>query len=173
MNIPIEEIIAFHIKRTNCHVQTMNYFAELLGYQFPEHDSDKYKEPYQTGYAYYNYAKHHKNCVLLPQQFEAFKTAHDEHHRMQPHHVRHYTSMKEIPNIFLIEMVCDWHSANFEQNCITCENEFASVSTFFQESMSNLDWTPQQLKMIHEYIDTISNIANYDAVKQIWQTLQK
>ena len=60
MNIPIEEIINFHIKRTNCHVQTLNYFAQILGYHFPEHDSDKYKEPYIFGYAYCNYAKHHK-----------------------------------------------------------------------------------------------------------------
>lgn len=171
MTIPIEEIINFHKKRTDCHVQTLNYFAELLGYQFPEHDADKYTEPYRTGYAYYNYAKHHKNCVLLPQQYEAFKVAHDEHHRMQSHHVRHYTSMKEVPNIFLIEMICDWHSANFEQNCITCENEFASVSDFFQKSMSHLDWTDSQLDSIQKGINTIANAADYEEVKKIWAKL--
>lgn len=168
MNIPITEIINFHKQRTLCHVMTMNYFAQLLGYHFPEHDSDKNTEPYLTGYAYYNYVKHHPGSVMLPQQQEIFNKVHDEHHKMQPHHVEHYNSMKEIPDIFLIEMVCDWHSANFEQNIITCENEFASVSDFFNKSLSKLDWSTKQKNTIKNLIDKISKLADYSEVRKIW-----
>ena len=173
MNIPIEEIINFHIKRTNCHVQTLNYFAQILGYHFPEHDSDKYKEPYIFGYAYCNYAKHHKNCAMLPQQKEIFAKVHEEHHKMQPHHIEHYTSMQDISNIALTEMLCDWHSANFEQNFITNENEFSSISDFFQKKMSKLDWSKKQLEYINMVIEKISTTSNYEEIKQIWEGLPR
>ena len=172
MNIPIEEIINFHIKRTNCHVQTLNYFAQILGYHFPEHDSDKYKEPYIFGYAYCNYAKHHKNCAMLPQQKEIFAKVHEEHHKMQPHHIEHYDSVKDVPDIFLIEMICDWHSANFEQNCITHANEFSCVSDFFDKAMAHLDWSNEQKKLMKSLIEKISQHADYDDVKKIWEQIQ-
>lgn len=171
MTIPIEEIINFHKKRTDCHIQTLNYFAELLGYQFPEHDSDKYIQPYITGYAYYNYVRYHRNCTLLPQQIEAFKASHDEHHRMQPHHTEYYQSMNDVPDSYLIEMICDWHSANFEQNIITHEMGFASVSDFFKKSKAHLDWNSKQLETIKTSIDKISKVADYDVVNKIWLQL--
>lgn len=171
MTIPIKEIIDFHIKRTNCHIQALNYFAEIIGYHFPEHDNDKFSEPYITGYAYCNYAKHHLNCTLLPQQQQAFDKVHDDHHKMQPHHVEHYASMKDIPDIFLIEMICDWFSANFEQNFITKAHEFSSVQDFFDKSMSHLDWSSKQKKLINNLIAKISQSANYDDVKKIWEQI--
>lgn len=171
MNIPIEEIIAFHTRRTQCHIETLNYFAQLLGCHFPEHDKDKNTEPYRTGYAYYNYAKHHQNCAMLPQQHDAFSAAHDEHHKMQPHHIEHYYTMADIPDIIITEMICDWHSANFEQNVITHENEFATVTEFFCKKMSKHDWSARQLGFIRDTIDEIAQRADYDEVIKIWSDL--
>lgn len=171
MKIPIKDIITFHTLRTECHINALNYFANLMGYHFPEHDADKNQEPYRTGYAYYNYARHHHNCTLLPQQIDAFNFAHDEHHVMRPHHVEHYQSVMEIQRPHLIEMLCDWHSANFEENVIAKQCEYASVAEFFQIKMSKLDWTPEQLQLIDECIDLISRRANYKIVRDIWDAL--
>lgn len=90
---------------------------------------------------------------------------------MQPHHIEHYTSMQDISNIALTEMLCDWHSANFEQNFITNENEFSSISDFFQKKMSKLDWSKKQLEYINMVIEKISTTSNYEEIKQIWEAL--
>ena len=132
----MDEIFAFHAARTGCHIDTLNYFAQLIGYQFPEHDSDKNLEPYRTGYAYINYARHHQNCTVSPQQLAAFQSAHDEHHTMQPHHVRHYATMVDVPDVRIIEMVCDWFSANFEENAIVHTNTYANVMEFFDRRLA-------------------------------------
>ena len=88
MHIPVETIIDFHHKRTQCHIDCVNYFAGLLGYHFPEHDNDKNKNPIQIGYAYVNYAKYH--CAhLLPAQQDAFRYACQEHHKNNLHHIEH------------------------------------------------------------------------------------
>ena len=58
VNVPIETIYEFHKTRTACHVASVNYFAGLLGYHFPEHDNDKNTEPMRTVYAYKNYASY-------------------------------------------------------------------------------------------------------------------
>lgn len=171
MNIPMDEIFAFHAARTGCHIDTLNYFAQLIGYQFPEHDNDKNLEPYRTGYAYINYARHHPNCTVSPQQLAAFQSAHDEHHTMQPHHVRHYATMVDVPDVRIIEMVCDWFSANFEENAIVHTNTYANVMEFFDRKMAPLDWTPRQTKFIRDAIETISSCADYDTVHNIWRRL--
>jgi hypothetical protein len=171
MNIPLDDITDFHKRRTRCHIDCLNYFAGLLGYHFPEHDNDKNIEPYLTGYAYHNYAAYHDGCAMPPQWLDAFESVRAEHHRMQPHHTEHYRSMAEIPHARLIEMICDWHSANFEQTNITHENDFADVAQFFELKMSGLDWTPAQRKLILDTIKLIADRADPEIVRGLWDKL--
>ena len=118
MKIPADKILEFHYKRTSTHISCLNYFAGLLGYHFPEHDNDKTYDPIKTGYAYINWAKYHEFCQVTSPQRNLYNSVRTEHYRTQPHHIEYYTDVSKIPNIHLVEMVCDWHSANFEQRFI-------------------------------------------------------
>ncbi len=171
MQIPISEIIEFHRMRTTAHIDTLNYFAGLLGYCFPDHDRDKHTEPYRTGYAYVNYAKHHPHCHISAAQRELFDIAHDEHHRMQPHHIEHYESVTDIPKIVLIEMICDWHSANFESRLLNEHPEFPSVTIWFDKCMGALPWTGPQREFITQTIQDIEHRQAHDDIMKIWAKL--
>lgn len=169
MNIPIETIIDFHKKRTQCHVDCVNYFAGLLGYHFPEHDNDKNKNPVQIGYAYVNYANYH-HANLLPAQQDAYQYAHDEHHKNNAHHIEHYKKPSEIPQISLIEMICDWESANFEQRNVLHDTTLDTTIDWFNH-IRNIGWSPEQQKFIEETIQKIDGLAKYDDIIKIWKPL--
>ncbi len=171
MKIPINEIIEFHIMRTSAHIDTLNYFAGLLGHCFPNHDHDKYTEPYRTGYAYINYAKHHPNCHITDAQRELFDIAHDEHHRMQSHHIEHYDNVGDIPKTVLIEMICDWYSANFESQLLNEHPQYPTVATWFDKKMSALPWTDAQRTFIAQTIQDIEHRINRDDIMKIWAKL--
>ncbi len=172
MIITLKTIFDFHHKRTQAHIDCLNYFAGLLGYHFPEHDNDKNSGTMQTAYAYINYANYHPEFKLSDARIELYNQMHAEHHHMQPHHIEHYTSASEISDITLIEMICDWHSANFEQNHITHEYSVTSVRDFFDSIMCNkMSWSQHQISMIYEMTDFLSVYANYDDVMAIWRPL--
>lgn len=168
MNIPVSDIIKFHLVRTQCHIDCLNYFAGLLGAAFPMHDSDKFTEPYQTGYAYRNYVGYHPDMQMLPQHLELYKRVHDEHHHMQPHHVGAWDDVRQIPKRILTEMVCDWHSANFEQAVILNQTEYESVRAFYDRVMSRLAWSDAQREFILELIAELARRVDNDAVRAIW-----
>ncbi len=169
MLIPAKTIMDFHELRTKCHINSVNYFAQILGYHFPEHDNDKVRDPIRIGYAYINYASYHPECKLLPQQVDAYKKSHNEHHRTAPHHIEHYNDASEIPKIVLIEMICDWHSANFESIHMQKEpGAPESVIKWFNQSVGKLNWTTAQRALINEYCDKLSRATEYTEIKQIW-----
>lgn len=168
MQIPMDKILEFHKRRTQCHVASLNYFAGLLGYNFPKHDYDKFINPIQIGYAYYNYANYHPNCKITQQYKEAFLHAHDEHHCTQPHHIEHYTNIQEMNHNTIIEMVCDWFSANFEQTNITHINKFKSVMDFFEKQLSQLNWTKSQRETIIETINFLQKNTDSQKLYMIW-----
>lgn len=173
MAISADTILKFHHLRTSAHIQCLNYFAGLLGYHFPEHDNDKMSGPICMGYAYINYAKYHPDCKLTPPQLELYNDKHHEHHHTQPHHLEYYSDTTTIPDVILIEMVCDWHSANFEQRFVTNEDtRDYTVQRFFNESiLSNpkYKWHPAQIDLINELITFLGNYADHDAIMAIWR----
>ena len=169
MNVSVETIYNFHRVRTACHVASVNYFAGLLGYHFPEHDNDKNIEPIRTGYAYKNYAKYHKNYNILPAYEGIFTTAHATHHAHASHHLEFYGGdVSHVSRVCLIEMICDWFSANFEQIYILGDIEYSCVSTWFDATMAHLNWTPQQLKMIRETIEFLGRVADKSELMRMW-----
>lgn len=173
MTISADTILNFHHLRTSAHIQCLNYFAGLLGYHFPEHDNDKMSGPICMGYAYINYAKYHPDCKLTQPQLELYHDKHAEHHHTQPHHLEYYSDTTTIPDVILIEMVCDWHSANFEQRFVTNEDtRDYTVQRFFNESiLSNpkYKWHPAQIDLINELITFLGNYADHDAIMAIWR----
>lgn len=164
----------FHYRRTAAHIDCLNYYAGLLGYHFPEHDNDKNHGPMRDAYAYVNYAKYHPEFSLSNARQALYHEMHAEHHRMQPHHIEHYTDMTTVSDITLIEMICDWHSANFEQNYVSHEGGPTSVRDFFDCKLRNradLKWSPHQLETIDEMIDFLAMYTNFDDVMAIWRPL--
>ena len=172
MIIALKTIMDFHHKRTQAHIDCLNYFAGLLGYHFPEHDNDKNSGQMRTGYAYINYANYHPDFKISNARTELYHEMHAEHHRMQSHHIEHYTSASDITDITLIEMVCDWHSANFEQNHVIHNPSSTSVRDFFDTIMQHkMNWSEKQIALIYEVIDFLSIYANYDDIMAIWRPL--
>ncbi len=171
MQTPIETIRDFFRRRTAAHIAALNYFAGLLGYHFPEHDNDKHREPCLTGYAYWVWAQHHPHCTLLPQQEQIFRDARDEHHRMQPHHIEHYASVRDIPKIVLTEMICDWHSANNESLYLHESPTYPHVIDWFNACCGHLDWSDDQRKYITDTCEFLSQNADPDVVTKLWAQL--
>ena len=175
MAVSAKTILDFHRKRTQAHIDCLNYFAGLLGYHFPEHDNDKNSGTIQNGYAYINYANYHPECHLTEAHRDLYEHAHSEHHRTQPHHIEHYPDVCNLPDLTIIEMVCDWHSANFEQIFILHQiPPTSSVQLFFDtnlRSRSNLHWTDHQIALITELTSFLDLYTDFDAVMAIWRPL--
>ena len=169
MSISVDKIYEFHKKRTACHVACVNYFAGLVGYHFPEHDNDKNTEPMRTGYAYKNYAGYHSDYKLPQNYDDLFEVAHATHHSHATHHIDFYGGdVTRIPDVCLMEMICDWCSANFEQVYILHDYEYESVSQWFDAKMAWYNWTPAQLKTIRQTIAFLDREKNVDDLKKIW-----
>ena len=172
MSISVDAIYDFHKARTACHIACVNYFANLIGYQFPEHDGDKAVEPMRTGYAYKNYAAYHPEYKLSDNYNELFILAHKTHHEHATHHTDFYAGeVSQIPNICLMEMICDWFSANFEQRFILHDNEYNSVTEWFGAKMAHMNWTDAQMKTICETIKLIESRLNHDDIMKIWSPI--
>lgn len=171
----LSTIIEFHHQRTTAHVDCMNYFAGLLGYHFPEHDNDKHSGPMRDAYAYKNYARYHPEYNIPKIYSELCKEKCAEHHKTQPHHLEYYSDVSEISDLTLIEMVCDWFSASFEQRYITHEdpNDY-TVQQFFDVTLRDnpkYKWSEKQVELICSSIDFLEMYGNYDDVMAIWRPL--
>ena len=175
MKISLETIHEFHHKRTQSHIDCLNYHAGLLGYHFPEHDNDKHSGTMMTGYAYINYGRYHPDFNIPETHRSLFRQMHKEHHTTQSHHLEHYSDVSEISDITLIEMVCDWFSANFEQRYLTHEDpDDLSVLKWFYTQLRNnpkYKWSQKQIDLICSTIDFLDMYANYDEVIKIWLPL--
>ena len=175
MLIPLEKIHEFHHMRTDAHVKCMNYFAGLLGYHFPEHDNDKNYGTMKTGYAYINYAKYHREYHFPETNRMLFQQMHDEHHTTQPHHLEHYSDVSEISDITLIEMICDWFSASFEQRYLTHEDpKDYTVLQYFDTNLRNnkkYNWSEHQLETIYETIEFLEMYSDHNEIMKIWLPL--
>ena len=175
MRISIETINKFHHARTQAHIDCLNYHASLLGYHFPEHDNDKHSGPMMIGYSYKNYNSYHPEYHIPETNMELFRNMHAEHHASQMHHLEHYSDVSEISDITLIEMVCDWFSASFEQRYLTHEDsDDLTVQKWFDTQLRHnpkYNWSKQQIDLICSTIEFLEMYANYDEVMKIWQPL--
>lgn len=167
----MDDIFDFYELRIKCHVASMNYFASLFGYHFPEHDSDKVREPIRTGYAYIFYKTYHKNFHVTPEHEALCKDAINLHHGYAMHHIQHYKSAKDIPDIHLYEMISDWASANFEQMNIIHDPESVSLQEWFDNKMADQEWTQHQLDIIKKSFDIINKNTDVKTITEIWQPI--
>ena len=171
MHVNVNDIFDFYEKRIKCHVESVNYFADLLGYHFPEHDGDKIIEPIRTGYAYIFYHAYHKNFHPTEQHIALCKDAQKIHHESATHHVQHYKSVTDIPDICLYEIVSDWASANFEQMNIIHDKDAISLQQWFDDKMSNMGWNEHQIEIIQNAFKVFDKKTDAEKVKAIWQPL--
>lgn len=175
MKISLETINKFHHARTQAHIDCLNYHASLLGYHFPEHDNDKNSGPMMTGYACKNYARYHPEYNIPETYIELCKQMRKEHHTTQKHHLLHYSDVSEINDITLIEMVCDWFSASFEQRYITHEDpDDLTVSQWFEDNLRNnkeYNWSQHQVDLIYSTIDFLETYADYNEIIKIFLPL--
>ena len=169
MNVLMSDIFEFYELRISCHVKSMNYFADILGYHFPEHDGDKVEEPIRTGYAYVFYNAYHKNFHLSNEHIALCKDAGRLHHEHANHHIQHYSDASQIPDIYLYEMIADWASANFEQMNIIKEKDAVSIEEWFANNMAQYNWTNHQLEIIKNAFEKIAKNTNNETVVAIWQ----
>ena len=169
MKIDAQDIFDFFKLRIDCHVQSVNYFADMFGYNFPEHDQDKLKEPTRTGYAYVFYNNYHEELFLKREFSELCRTAHDDHHKHAPHHIEYYKTVTDIPDIRLYEMISDWASANFEQREILKLPDVVSVEKWFNDNMSFLPWTEHQLDIINAAFDVLKKQIDKAQIMSIWE----
>ena len=168
MNIDVKDIFDFYEIRIKSHVDSVNYFAELLGYHFPEHDNDKTVEPIRTGYAYIFYDAYHKNFHPTQQHDDLCQDAKKTHHKHATHHIEFYKDVSEIPDICVYEMVSDWASASFEQQHIIHADDAAPLEKWFENKMSALPWTQHQKEIINNSFKIIGEKTDVNAVKKIW-----
>lgn len=174
MAMSAEKILEFHRARTATHIECLNYHAGLLGYHFPEHDNDKTSGTIQNGYAYINYAKYHPECRLTPAQLDLYEHAHAEHHKTQPHHIEYYDDVSKISDMTLVQMVCDWFSANFEQIHVLHEISPQTVMDYFDMFLRNkpgLNWSAHQIDLIAQLCDFLDAYADFDTIMDIWRPL--
>ncbi len=172
MKIDVNDIFDFYELRIKCHIESVNYFASLLGYHFPEHDSDKVHEPTRTGYAYIFYSDYHKDIHLKPEHRELCNMVHDDHHKHAEHHIEHYKSVSEIPDIRLYEILSDWASADFEQQEIIKDETAVSLREWFK-NVSSLPWTEHQLDIINRTFDIFEKKTDHAQISAIWEPVLK
>ena len=168
MKVDLTDIFDFYELRIKCHIESVNYFASILGYHFPEHDSDKTHEPIRTGYAYTFYSKYHKNFHLRPEHSELCKKAQDDHHKHSPHHIEYYKNVSDIPDIRLYEMLSDWASADFEIKNVIKDDKYVSLREWFK-TISSLPWTEHQLDIINSVFDILDTNVDRAKISAIWE----
>ncbi|MDR1026856.1 MAG: DUF5662 family protein [Rickettsiales bacterium] len=119
MNSPIhitdDEAARFRA-RTAAHIASVNYFANLIGLSFPDHDASKFKEPEHD--AYVVYSRRFGDNPIPPTEAEAAaaRAAKRHHWTTNPHHAQFYADVSEMPEIRMIEMACDLSAVNKEAN---------------------------------------------------------
>lgn len=171
MQIKIKDIFKFYEIRLSCHVRSVNYFASLLGYSFPEHDGNKTNEPTRTVYAYIVYNEYHPELHLMDEYFELCENAKRDHHKHSQHHIQYYKNVCEIPDVRLYEMISDWASANFEQKNILNDVNAVTMEQWFDNNLAKLPWTQHQIELIKQSFDIIKARTDDTAIKSIWMDL--
>jgi len=69
-------------------------------------------------------------------------------------------------------MICDWHSANFEQRFVSHEDSIGhTVYDYFSMYLQHLDWSPHQYGLIQEMLEFLDMYTNHNDVLEIWAPL--
>ena len=173
MKINVEDIFKFHKIRMACHIKSVNYFASLFGYCFPDHDADKNDEQIRIWHAYITYNKYHPELKLLDEYFTLCNDAQQMHYKHASHHVQYYSDVSKIPDIRIYEMVSDWASADFELHNVLKVAETQPLEKWFADNMSHLSWSEHQIELIKKSLKTIKEKSDKNKIMNIWQDLIK
>lgn len=165
-----EIIIEFHKRRTNAHIAGVNYFADILGMQFPMHDSDKFAAPLLMPYSMKNYLDYHADFEWTDSVESEWERANWAHHHAANHHPESYADISDMPAENITEMVCDWFSANNEQKLIRNISEYPNVMDFYTRfALPEFGFTTSQQKAILKLIDDLESRAVTERFLDIWR----
>ena len=148
-----KEITDFYkLKRTE-HVDLVNGFAQRLGYNFPDHDADKFCDPIMSMIAPAVWCK----ACNIPRTEEinaSAKTGVAIHKAKNLHHPEAWKNVADMTEIALIEMCCDWRAANAEKR--TSSGVFGDTMDFYiRHALPEYKFTKSQQKFIEEILEKL------------------
>ena len=167
------EIIEFYKRRTGAHITALNYFAGLLGTRFPEHDSDKFSAPLLIPYALKNYSDYHPDFAWSDALEKESQCAWYKHHSSAAHHVESYADIADMPDTRITEMLCDWFTANNEQNLVQKRPVYCTIMDFYsRHALPTFKFVPRQQTLILELIEELKVREDTEKFLEIWKDIK-
>jgi len=161
---------AFFIKRTAAHIETVNYFAGLMGANFPLHDQSKYNPPERDAYILLSWAWANQGVALSKSEKLATKDAIQHHYAKNDHHPEHYNgNLDNMQWHHFIEMVCDWFAVGMEKTFSNDAIKFSAEEFYRQKALPKYKFPEEQQTLILSMIKEINSKTNLAAVASIWQ----
>lgn len=126
-------------------------FIKKLETQISEHDASKYSDYEFNQYLHHFYPE--KNHIETDEEKTEYDLAWLHHQNSNPHHWQYWVLIKDdnaniipldIPENYIIEMLCDWHSFSIKDPINTAENWYLQnedsmiLSTNTREIITNL-----------------------------------
>jgi hypothetical protein len=112
------------------------------------HDKSKYDAAEWNGYLNWFYADEEH-----PQDQNAFDLAWLRHQHLNPHHWQHWILHKDsgnivlmdMPEIYVIEMLCDWHSFSYK-------NKESTAWNWWEKNKDNMSMSEKTIELVEKYI---------------------
>ena len=163
---PSAEILEFYKSRMKAHIESVNYFASLVGKKFPDHDDEKASAMSLCAFGYWR--DYHPDFVVPddPGIHNAFQC----HRRGSPHHAEFYNDIALMPPGQIAEMVCDWFARSCERSLILRKNKYKSVFDFYERfALPAFKFTPAQQEQITDLISKIEKLWDKNQFLDIWR----
>ena len=172
----LKEMLEFYGVRTNAHINSVNYFGKIFGLSFAGHDLDKLSEPIMTPYAFKTWQNYHPAFTISDEMEDDVRAARVTHHVNADHHIEFYKNISEMPDDKVIEMVCDWQTANLENRHINKLREheavFENVTEFYLSVKDRWKFTEHQNELISIAINKIESKMKMEEFLALWHGLE-
>ena len=174
VNTDTERILEFYKVRMRAHADSVHYFGTLLGFDFNNHDDDKFQTPIAVPYAFKIWQEYHPEYVRTDEMEKQLWAAHSRHHTTADHHAEFYQKLSDIPYAKLMEMVCDWYAANMEARFMAKVStlKFPTVMDFYISKKKEWKFTKQQDQAILRAIEKIESELSMDGFLKRWSKLE-
>ncbi|MDR2770380.1 MAG: DUF5662 family protein [Rickettsiales bacterium] len=164
----------YFLRRLFRHRLSVNYFAELVGYHFPEHDASKLCRSEYSPYILRIWDLHVEPLPMSARQRASVSIAADHHYFFNPHHAQYWGAhTRSIPEPIMIEMSCDISAVHFEKELIRYRgqpNRHASAREYFiTEEFPKYDFSDKQKKFLTDMTDELAGKIKPEDFADIWR----
>lgn len=136
---------------------TNQYIIPDMEYIIRIHDRSKYNGDEFEAYAQYFYGK----TPPSEKTIKKFNTAWLLHQNKNPHHWQHWVLInddgtieaQDMPLIYVLEMLCDWHSFRYVDNSI-------STQQWYEQHRDKMILSPNTIKLIEQYLPYMTTQEN-------------